>query len=230
MMDSNSNHHVRWLVYEVTSFNCVAYKNTAMVEFSNELGFFKLSDKVLKISLIKHFSTVDQARAEVEIFLKKWEMTSDLASRLGSVRFEYDNSKMCDLRNPLAQIMAAQSGTFVMKGGKVDLKLTLSDYPSPPDIFVSSPYIEAAYAQWLEYHEKQNKPIQVVAYFILTCIEGAAGGRTEAAREFNIERTILAKVGKLSSKKGGQLTARNMKLHETNYQKEKKYGWRRFLE
>jgi len=47
-----------------------------------------------------------------------------------------------------------------------------------------------------------------MAYFVLTILEHAAGGRKQAAATYGVEKTILDQIGKLSSTKGDPETAR----------------------
>lgn len=47
-----------------------------------------------------------------------------------------------------------------------------------------------------------------MAYFVLTILESAAGGRRNAARSFNIDEDVLNAIGRLSSTKGNPDTAR----------------------
>lgn len=47
-----------------------------------------------------------------------------------------------------------------------------------------------------------------MAYFVLTRIQSTAGSWAKAAAAFNIDKSILDKIGKLSSTKGDASTAR----------------------
>ena len=47
-----------------------------------------------------------------------------------------------------------------------------------------------------------------MAYFVLTLLESAAGSRQGAARSFQIDLPVLAMIGRLSSTKGNESTAR----------------------
>lgn len=47
-----------------------------------------------------------------------------------------------------------------------------------------------------------------MAYFVLTLLQSAPGNRQSAARSFQIDEQVLAKIGRLSSTKGDGRTAR----------------------
>jgi hypothetical protein len=49
-----------------------------------------------------------------------------------------------------------------------------------------------------------------MAYFVLTLTQSMAGGRPGAAKIFCVSRTVLDHIGRLSSTKGDEITARKM--------------------
>lgn len=49
-----------------------------------------------------------------------------------------------------------------------------------------------------------------MAYFVLTLLESSAGGRRPASRTFQIHLDVLNAMGRLSSTKGDEITARKV--------------------
>ena len=202
--------HVQTIYFEVGSNKEISYRNPEPISFSNHLGMFDLSDGKLRIAPTEHFPDEDEARRAVEPFLRAWEISSDLTSNIGMIRFKFDRVDVID-RNPpppgspiVINIRGVSSVSFA---GSVSLHLTCSKYPQPPATFQATPEVQHAYRRWLGYRSG-NEPLQSMAYFVLTLLESAAGSRQGAARSFQIDLPVLAMIGRLSSTKGNESTAR----------------------
>lgn len=202
--------HVQAMHYEVSSGEGISYHNPEPVSFSNHLGTFDLSGGKLRIVPNEHFADEDDARRAVEPFLRAWEIEADLTSNIGMIRFKFDRAEVID-RNPpplgSPQVIEVKAASMVAVGGSVSLHLTCSKYPQPPKTFSATPEAQHAYRRWLGYR-LGKEPLQSMAYFVLTLLESAAGSRQSAARSFQIELSVLRTIGRLSSTKGDESTAR----------------------
>jgi hypothetical protein len=69
-----------------------------------------------------------------------------------------------------------------------------ASYPQPPKTFCATTKVQHAYGRWLSYRSG-GESLQSTAYFVLTLLEGAAGGRKAAARLFQIDARVLKKLG-----------------------------------
>jgi hypothetical protein len=196
--------------YEVRSGEGISYRDPEPVSFSNHLGAFDLSDGKLRIVPTEHFSDEDDARLAVEPFLRAWEIESDLTSNIGMIRFKFVRVEVID-RDPPPQgsshVLKVKAGSMVLVGSSVSLHLTCSRYPQPPKAFCATPEVQHAYRRWLGYRSGKE-PLQSMAYFVLTLLESAAGGRQAAASSFKIDAPVLGTIGRLSSTKGDESTAR----------------------
>lgn len=202
--------HVQAMHYEVSSGEAISYRNPEPVSFSNHLGTFDISNGKLRIVPTEHFPDEDDARRAVDPFLRAWEIEADLTSNIGMIRFKFDRVDVID-RNPpppgspqVIEIKGISSVSFV---GSASLHLTCSKYPQPPATFRATPEVQHAYRRWLGYRSGKE-PLQSMAYFVLTLLESAAGSRQDAARSFQIDLPVLATIGRLSSTKGDESTAR----------------------
>lgn len=202
--------HVQTMHYEVSSGESISYRNPEPLSFSNHLGTFDLSDGKLRIVPTEHFPDEDDARRAVEPFLRAWEIEADLTSNIGMVRFKFDRTEVID-RNPpppgSPQVIELKGASMVLVGGSVSVHVTCSKYPQPPETFRATPEVQHAYRRWLGYRSGKE-PLQSMAYFVLTLLESAAGGRKSAARSFQIDVPVLGTIGRLSSTKGDESTAR----------------------
>lgn len=202
--------HVQAMHYEASSGKGISYRNPEPVSFSNHLGTFDLSDGKLRIVPTEHFHDEDDARRAFEPFLRAWEIEADLTSNIGMIRFKFDRAEVVD-RNPpppgSPQVIELKVASAVELADSVSVHLTYSQYPQPPKTFRATPEVQHAYRRWLGYR-LGKEPLQSMAYFVLTLLVSAAGGRQNAARSFQIDAQVLGTIGKLSSTKGDESTAR----------------------
>lgn len=202
--------HVQSIQYEVGSGEGISYRDPESISFSNHLGTFDLSDGRLRIVSTEHFSDEEEARRAVEPFLRAWEIEGDLNSNIGMIRFKFDRVDVIDRDPPppgSPQVINLKGISSVSFVGSASLHLTCSKYPQPPGTFRATPEVQHAYRRWLGYRSG-NEPLQSMAYFVLTLLESAAGSRPNAARSFQIDLSVLRTIGRLSSTKGDENTAR----------------------
>ncbi len=202
--------HVEAMIYEVSSGEGISYRDPEPISFSNHLGAFNLSDGKLRIIPAEHFANEDNARQVIEPFLQAWEIKADLTSNIGMIRFKFVHAEIID-RNPpppgSSQIVNVKAAGMVSLGGSVSVHLISSKYPTPPETFRTTPEVSHAHRRWLGYRQGKE-PLQAMAYFVLTLLETGAGGRQNAAHLFNIDIEVLKTIGRLSSTKGDEKTAR----------------------
>jgi hypothetical protein len=177
---------------------------------SNPIGTFNLRDGTVEILPTEHFDTEDEARRVVEPFLRAWEIAADLAQNPGTLRFKFVSAEVID-RDPAPagapQTAEAKALKLMLTLGQPTVHITCRKYPQPPIDFRSTVEVEQAYQRWLNFR-RSKEPLQSMAYFVLTLLETRAGGKRKAARVFNIDHSVLSKVGHLCSEKGDPITAR----------------------
>lgn len=202
--------HVAAIHYNVGSVETISYDNPKPMAFSNHLGEFSLSAGTLRIVPAEHFARENEARSAIDPFLRAWEISTDLNSNLGMVRFEFERVELVDRAPPQpggSIVVSLEGASMVMIGSSATFHLTCREYPNPPTAFSATPEVMHAYRRWLRYREG-NEPLQSMAYFVLTLLESAAGGRRAASGTFQIHLDVLNAMGRLSSTKGDEITAR----------------------
>jgi hypothetical protein len=207
--------HVQSIHYEIGSGEGISYSDPEPISFSNHLGEFDLSDNKLRIAPAEHFSDEDNARSAVESFLKAWEIEADLNSNVGTIRFKFERVELID-RDPSppgSSHVMHLVGESLQLTDSVSSHLTCTKYPQPPKTFRATPEVEQAYRRWIGFRSGKE-PLQGMAYWVLTLIESIAGNgkrnRKEAARSFQIDKSVLDTIGRLSSEKGDESTARKV--------------------
>lgn len=204
--------HVERLIYVITSGPGISYQEPEPLAFSNSLGDFDVADGQLRFHPAEHFSRTGETRAALEPFLRAWEIQSDLQRNVGQIRFDYLSTDVIDRNPPLAgepPVLHAEGGSYLLLGGELTCHLTLRRYPQPPTTFRTTPEVDMAYRRWIQFRQG-GEPLQSMAYFVLTLTQSMAGDRQSAAKIFCVSRTVLDRVGRLSSKKGDEATARKM--------------------
>jgi hypothetical protein len=199
--------------YTIGSGEGISYQDPEPLSFSNHLGDFDLVDQGLRIKPTEHFSNEGEARKAIEPFLRDWEIESDLTSNVGAIRFTFTRVELIDrdppppTGPPVINMKAAIGACAVT--GKASLTLTYRKYPRPPQTFCATSEVQLAYRRWVGFRSGKE-PLPAMAYFVLTLLESLVGNRRSAACTFQIDQDILNTIGKLSSTKGDESTARKV--------------------
>ena len=206
------NPKVQRLLFTIEGGPSITYDNPDELEFANDIGHFSTLDGILSIEPSAHFVRESEARSAVEPFLNAWEASSNLQSQsTETINFKFVRSEIIDLNPPQpgeSQTIYAETGGFVTAFGTVSFHVTRKVYPSPRDAFELALDAQSAYSRWLAFKEG-HEPLQSMAYFVLTMLEGAGPDkRGQAAAQYKIDKAILNEIGRLASTKGSALTAR----------------------
>ncbi|MPY90586.1 MAG: hypothetical protein GEU99_22025 [Luteitalea sp.] len=204
--------HVERLYFEIGSGEGISYRDPEPLSFLNHLGRFEVRDGTLVVDPADHFADQEEAQTVFEPFLRAWEIESDLAFGVGTIRFKFLRAAVIDRDLPppgTRQIIAAK-GSFKLTGVAVLLATghaMRKRSPPPPSTFQVTVDVERAYRRWRQF-EAGREPLQAMAYFVLTLLQTPAGGRKPAAHEFNIDIQVLNRLGELTSARGDAATAR----------------------
>jgi hypothetical protein len=218
------------LVYEIVSGEGISYRDPDPLTFSNHLANFDVAENRLRITPAEHFANEEEAREAIEPFLRAWEIDTDLKSNIGMIRFKFARVDVVDRDPPppgSSQVIHVKGASYMVFGGSASLHLTCSKYPEPPAAFRATPEVQHAYRRWLGFRSGKE-PLQAMSYYVLTVAESAAGGRQAAARKFQIQEDVLGTIGRLSSTKGDETTAR--KAGAGNQYEDLSAGEKRWLE
>jgi hypothetical protein len=208
------DYHVVSLTYSVKSGDEVSYDAPPPVEVETEEAHFRLADARLTCAMKVHFSTAAEARSAVEPVLRAWELDADLWRGRGELRFQYEDAELVDRTPPVpgtvrGYVLAAEAADVLVAIATASMSVTRRTYPPPPRNFTITPDVETLWLRYQGYLEGRE-PLLAMAYFCLTVLDAAAGGRHEAATAYNIEYDVLRKLGELTSLRGDSHTARKM--------------------
>lgn len=199
------------LQYRLETGPTTSFKNTEAISYETPEFQMRLSDGIAIFELKNHFSTEEEARKPVDEFLRVWELDADLTWGRGEIRFVFEKSHIVD-RNPPPPgtshtIYPASIALKIKVGENFSLHVTSNKYPLPPQGIKLSPDMETLWFRYQLYLDGREQ-LNSMGYFCLTIIENRFQTRKNAARNYNIEKTVLNKLGELTSTVGDYKTAR----------------------
>jgi hypothetical protein len=204
--------HVVALYYRVKPEEGISYENPAPVSVSEPAFDGELAGERFVARMRQHFPTEEEAKVQVDSYLRGWEVSAGLRRGRAEVRFVFDHADVIERAPaPPGEVrMFCQGGTAVLtSSGSLGVHITSHTYPQPPGAFKVSPLVETLWRRY-ERYVSGREPLFGMAYFCLTAIEKARGDRRAAATQFSISRKVLSKMGELSSSRGDELEARKM--------------------
>jgi len=203
--------HVVSLEYRLVSEEGVSFKSDVPpVERSEQEFDLLLSDHTLTVTMTSHHPTAESARSLVDPFLRAWELDAALAYGRCEFRFDFVRSEVIDRDPPppdSRQIMQASAMSVQPQIVSASTSVALGRYPEPPIAFAASPDVETLWHRY-EGYLAGREPLLAMAYFCLSGVQWLAGSRTKAAARFNVCRSVLDRLGDVTSLLGDERTAR----------------------
>jgi len=162
--------------------------------------------------------TVEAARAEVEPFLRAWELTAALKTRPGQFQFAYDRATIVD-RSPtpgsdinLVNVSFAGAGILT-----VTTRIRRSKYPDPPlKNLACDEGVELMFTLYCRYCGGRTQ-LWVAANCCLEVLKLASGNLDGAARRYAVSLKVLRKLETLASHKGGVQEGRKPDVAKSPY-------------
>lgn len=161
---------------------------------------FNLSDDVLEVRPRVHFASIDDAKLDLDPYLRSWEQSALVGSHELKISFQYQRAHV--VRPVLPPGFASETGTVVgrWRASGVDVLLH-SQYPSPDPNFAVSNLTDLLTSRYHNYR-LGREPLPSFGYWLLTELEQAfgEGSRKKVARELKVEFKVLDKLGQLTSR------------------------------
>ena len=175
--------------------------------WENELGRFSLADGTLTVEPKQYFSDHESAHNAVQPCLRSFEIGHHLTEGR-RIRFELESSVTHHREHDRIDRTTTVHVTLGVSARALLIRPTQGvRYPQPPKNFAANADVETAYRRW-DNHLRGREPLPGVAYFVLSLLERRGGSRRRAAIRFRIARSVLDRVGELSSVAGTPTTAR----------------------
>lgn len=176
------------LVYSVSSGESVTYRDPPPLAVSFPGFSAELKADVLTCTMTEHYASVESARTIVEEYLRGWEIHTALTRGHGEISFAFRNAQVIDRdrTHGSGQVLAAEAGDYAIAGDTVSAHVVRRTYPAPEPAFRATPDVLALWRRY-EGYLAGREPLQAMAYFCLTVIEGrvpdgGGGGRERLVR------------------------------------------------
>ena len=170
--------HVVSLKYRMELAKDESYNNPPPIEGDHTSFSFCLHDEVLDVKMKVHFATANEARRQVDPFLRAWELHHALQAGRNRIRFVFTNAEVID-RNPRKpgepQVVELSGAAVVSISTSGTLSACLGRYPEPSSDLLVSPDVETMWGRYQMYLDGKE-PLLSMAYFCLTVMEGTTAG------------------------------------------------------
>lgn len=201
--------HVVALIYRVEHGNSVDYREAQPLIREEQAFRVEVKDNQARFELKDHYATEKDARNAIKDYIDDWEFDACLEYGLDSFRLQFERAEIKD-RNPTPGVTNLQATFPGFRLGAISATLTVGmpNYPTPPSaVNFRDPNVQTMHQRYMGYRQG-NEPLASMAYFCLDVLEHSMGpekkGRRAAAREYRIAFSVLDRIGRLSSEKGGQ--------------------------
>ncbi len=220
-----NDQHVTSLVYRVKCADWVDYSKAKPL-FSDETAFrLEVKDKQARFELKEHYATEDEARKAVEDYVLAWNVNT--CCTLGRHYFRLEFEKAVFAPGPQPVYIRAE-----FRASGISQRRS---YPKPPSDISVTPDVESMYQRYIRHHSGREG-LESMAYFCLSMLEDRPSQpnsqerihpkkRKAAAENYQIDKDVLAEIGRLSSTKGGPAGARKASGVDTELTQQE----RRFL-
>jgi hypothetical protein len=202
---------VESLFYQMRSAEDITYDDPPALDVDTETWRGHLENGILTCHMKVHYSSVGDARKEVESYLRDWEISAAIEYGRRSMTFSYWNASVIKLAPE------GEGGDLVYLEGRAactarataKLTITRRNYLPPPELFRVSPNVETLWGRYEGYLDGKE-PLLGMAYFCLSTIEVnyGQGSRKTAAHTLNVGPEVLDTLGRLISTKGDSTAAR----------------------
>jgi hypothetical protein len=193
--------HVEALYYIVKHMDRVDYADAGTLEHE-EPGFTVLIvDGRANVAMKSHHGTAADARAEVEPFLRAWELSAEHEFGPGQFEFIYDQVKIVDRASTPKLFPLTITIPLSIEIDAAHLRR--SKYPDPPPASIAVDEVVTQMSQRFNRYLFGRTILADAANFCLTVLVSNAGGRKSAAARYSVAKPVLDKIGDLAANKGG---------------------------
>ena len=194
--------HVVALIYRIEHGPSVDYSRAETLDHK-EAGFrIKVNDGQVRFEFKDHYATEEAAREVIEDYIRGWEFTAGLCRGPSYFKLRFDRAEIEDRKPTPGKVSLPGQTTRVSFTTSIPT-LTVSPprYPLPPSGIKITADVQTMWHRYMGYRQGREY-LGNMAYFCLGILEEPEG-RKEAAKRYEIERSVLGKIGHLTSKKGG---------------------------
>ena len=168
--------HVVALIYRIAHGDTIDYSQARRLEVDEPRFRLTVEERQARFELKAHHATEEQARDEIADYIRTWEFDATLKrGNPDAFRLEFEKAEVID-RNPTPGVVRLSARFEAQGTGSARITLRVPEYPAPPTDIALDPDAETMHQRYLR-HRQGGEPLPAMAYFCLTVLELAAGGR-----------------------------------------------------
>jgi hypothetical protein len=204
-----SDTHVEWLECELkTSW---LFDAPPPLLWRTPVFEANLSNSLLRVEMLAHFATEEQARRAVEPFLQTWEIDIALTYGKRELKFAFKQGHLVD-RNPSplgSTVTATAVGTVRTWGCATAAQITMRTYPEVPTNFSADPDVVTLWNRF-EGFKNGQEPLASMAYFCYTLLTYRYRSVDNASKALGVDKAVLKRLSELGTNRGDVTNARKM--------------------
>ena len=206
--------HVVALIYTVGHGPSVDYTDAKPLAHEGHAFRLHVESRRVRFEMLEHFATKEDAHAVVDPFIRQWEFDTSLDRGPDTFTLQFLDAEVVD-RQPTPETRGALGLRVVASTGVPTARVSLravTPYPSPPAISLAlTPDVWTMWQRYLGYR-RGAEPLPSMAYFCYRLLRYPADAPSislaDAAQRYGVAKTVLVKIRRLSSEKGGPVARR----------------------
>lgn len=192
-----NNSHVERLFYQVIFSEESDYKKAPPISGDTVDFSWRLHNDQLAIKMKTRCTTEEEAIGVVDGFLRAWEITTGLFHRPDNLKFKFSSAVIID--RPAENETTVQSPPEIIElSDEIKEVVSYETFPPFSEKFKASPEVEMMFIRYKLYRDGRETLLGM-AYWCLAVMEHSAGGRKEAADQYQIDSKVLRRLGELCS-------------------------------
>ena len=204
--------HVKKLFYKVCYPEHSDYDKAPSISGKTDDFSWRLNKNQLEVKMKIYFATEYEARQIVDEYLKGWEVAIGLFHGPDSLKFTFDRAKFIDLQLPNENGVSNSEATIESISTTLDAVSPIShkEFLPPPLNFKVSPEVEIMFLRYKMYRQGQESLLGL-AHWCFRVLEYTAGGRSEAADQYQVDYRVLRKLGEICSNRSDSNETRKLR-------------------
>lgn len=193
--------HVSALIYRVIHSEFVNYDKAEQLEYETSDFKVHVKDREARFEMKAHFATAEAAREVVEPLIRRWEFSAIFDRGPGEFELKFVNAVIED-RKPTPGVLYVDAGAYVLTGYAPTMIIGRGQYPDLPLGIAMNADVDVMALRYIRYREGKET-LAGMAYFCLTVLEQAAGGRPQIPGTFGVASSVISTLGRLTGERGG---------------------------
>lgn len=194
--------HVEALHYAIRHSDTVDYGKAKSLHHTEPDFSIDIEAEKAEVVMKTHCATEEEARAFVEPFLQAWELAAALDVDKGEFGFRFERATVVDRDPPAGTVIHVPLLRIALNLPAPKVVTGKNAYPEPPTDLARDYAADVMFNMYRDYREGRLF-LSSAGYFCVTVLEHEVGNRAKAAKKYAVSASVIGKLAKLSTEKGG---------------------------